>query len=284
MSKKIKPITYTVLILDQSGSMRDRRQYAVQMYNEQVQQAKLNSKDNDIRMCLLTFNGDVFEHLWDVPATDLQESTDADYECGGSTALNDAIGYAIEKLLATTDSNKEDTTYLVQIITDGEENASSHFKREMVLKNGIMQYENPLKALIERVQETKRWTFAFMGCSQNYLEQLSKETAIPTSNMAAYSLAAMGTAPLMAAGSANVYYRNKSGGQSVHANYMNRTGDSVADIQMEEKTAAGILRAAMTPEQVQAKAAMDAAPKTSSTFSNPQAANWGVVNTTTTNS
>lgn len=183
---KKKPVTHTVLVLDQSGSMEETRAAAVQNYNEQIQQAKLNSKDQDIFCSLVTFNGEVFEHVWAEPAEKLNEATEADYVTEGATAMRDAIGYTVKKLLETTDHNDKNVSYLVVIVSDGKENSSKHFKQlsDYDIRNGK---KDELKSMMEEVQKTKRWTFTYMGCDDAYIKQVSEETAIPIANCAKWS-------------------------------------------------------------------------------------------------
>lgn len=206
--KMSKPKTYVVMILDQSGSMGGTKAQAVQGYNEQVQQMKLNSKDQDIFCSLITFNGEVFEHLWCEPADKLTEATTEDYKTEGSTAMRDAVGYAIEKLQRTTDS-KEDVAYLVVIVSDGEENASKHYSIEAL---------NELKASAEK---TGKWTFTYMGCNERYLKKISQEMNIPISNMALWSnatpaLAAQGM--LRSCKKVDHYYKSRAVGQVQNSN------------------------------------------------------------------
>jgi uncharacterized protein YegL len=170
-----KKTTHVCMVLDQSGSMCTTKVQAVQGYNEQIQQMKLNAKDQNILGSLVTFNGEVFEHLWCEEATNLAEATVEDYVTEGSTAMRDAIGYTVEKLLKTTDSKDDDVAYLVVIISDGEENASRHYSVES------------LKELIQSVQKTGKWTFTYMGCDDEYIKKVAKETAIPLANMAKWS-------------------------------------------------------------------------------------------------
>lgn len=256
MSAK-KPITYTVIILDQSGSMDSIRSEAVMAYNEQVQQAKINARDQEIYCSLLTFNGDVYEHLWNIAAADLKESTDQDYICDGGTALNDAIGYAIDKLLKTTNHEDENVSYLVQVVTDGQENQSRHFAPTTEYKgneNGMMLpvQVNRLRDLIAKVQATGRWTFSFMGCSKDYLQALAEQTSVPISNMAAWAPNNLQAAALTAGSATNAFYRSRSAGATASANYLSATTDTCADLNdvslaaamalnQEEKTAGGIV-------------------------------------------
>ncbi len=172
-NKMSKPKTYVTLILDQSGSMFGTKAEAVQGYNEQVQQMKINSKEQDIFCSLITFNGDVFEHQWCVPADELNEASAEDYLTEGSTAMHDAIGYAISKLKKTTEAD-ENTAYLMVIVSDGAENASKHYK-------------NRINGLIKECQDTGKWTFTYMGCDKKEIEKVAAETNIPIANMALWS-------------------------------------------------------------------------------------------------
>lgn len=165
--------TYAAIILDQSSSMFPTKSQTIMGYNELVQQMKLNSKDQDIFVSLITFNGNVFEHIWCESAEKVEEANESDYNCNGATALFDAIGYTIQKMKDTTDIEDENNAYLIQIITDGENNASTKYTQEM-----IHDFIEPLKS--------KRWTFTFVGCSEQYIKELAKKTAIPVSNCAVW--------------------------------------------------------------------------------------------------
>lgn len=235
---KQKPVTYTCLILDQSGSMCDRVDSAVIAFNENVQQAQLNSKSQDIYVSLLTFNGEVFEHLWNKPSEELRQTTAKDYRASGSTALNDALGYAVQKLLATTHKDDSNVGYLIQVITDGEENASKVYGNNYVnvegtdpvkfVATGEVFNQSPgkvryghqdLQDLIKKVQETGRWTFAFMGCDGDYLEKMSKQLNIPTGNFAAYNPDQKTSAGLSSSLGANKLYQTRSTGQHVNSSH-----------------------------------------------------------------
>lgn len=225
--KKMSMITRVLMILDQSGSMGGTKAQAVQGYNEQVQQMKLNSKTQKILASLITFNGEVFEHMWDVPAEELTEASAEDYRTEGSTAMRDAVGYGIEKLQKTADPNEKDVAYLVVIISDGEENASSHYS------------ESALRELKDSVDRTGKWTFTYMGCDEKYLKKVAHEMNIPISNVAKWSnsrpeLAAKGMH--QNAVKMRSYYSARAGGQTTNSNVYSEklcmadfTKDEVAD-------------------------------------------------------
>lgn len=169
-----KPVTHVAIVLDRSGSMASIKQQAIQNYNEQIQQMKENSKDQDIFTYLVTFNGNVVEHLWGVKAENLEEADQSSYRPDGATALYDAVGFTINKLKETTKEG-ENVAYLMVIISDGEENSSAHYS------------QSSIKEMIEAAQKTGKWTFSYMGCSKEYLERVSRETSIPLANMGVWS-------------------------------------------------------------------------------------------------
>jgi uncharacterized protein YegL len=237
MDKKMK--TYVALVLDQSGSMSATKEDAVKGYNEQIQQMKINAKDQEIFCSLVTFNGDVFEHLWCEPAEKLTEASGDDYKCEGSTAMRDAVGYTIDKLRKTTD-DKEDVAYLVIIVSDGDENASKHFSVEA------------LRELKDSVDKTGKWTFTYMGCDEKYLKKVAQEMNIPISNVARWSNSSAelaGFGQHQNAVKMGGYYRNRAKGMTAQACV--HSGDA---LKMADYTEAA-------PDHVDAEDAVNAALK-----------------------
>lgn len=176
MSKKLK--TYVRIILDKSGSMASIANQAVLNFNEQVQQMKMNSDTQEIYCSLITFNGEVFEHLWDAPAKDLEEAAEGTYVTGGGTAFYDALGYTINKTKQIASENIDpdvDNAYLFYIISDGEENSSTKYTQQSISK------------LINSCNEEGNWTFTYMGCSKYYVEKVAKDINIPLANCAVWS-------------------------------------------------------------------------------------------------
>lgn len=211
-----KPKTRTLIVLDRSGSMGSIRNQAVQNYNEQVQQMKENAKDQEIFCSVVSFNGNVVEHLWNEPAEKLEEATYESYVPSGGTALWDAVGYSIKKLLNAGDD--ENTATLVVIISDGEETSSTHYSSDQV------------RALIEECQGTGRWTFSYLGCDERHLKKIAQQTAIPISNMAVWSNTSQEAAQ-SSLGFANTrrdsYYRSRNKGVLRTANlYSDVSGES----------------------------------------------------------
>lgn len=221
MSKENKKL-YVAIVLDKSGSMWQTKQAAIEGYNEQVQQLKINQENGlETEVCLITFNGQVFEHLWCVPAADLTEISDDDYTPNGTTALRDAMGYTIKKLMDTTDWEDENNIYLVIAISDGDSMSDKHY--------GAAE----LKEIIEGCQATDRWTFTHMGCNENYLKEMAKETGIPVANYAAWDNASLDSTRggmRCAATRTQKYCASVASGSSVKSmNFMSDVSDEVAD-------------------------------------------------------
>lgn len=170
-----KPRTYVAIILDKSGSMAATKNAAISGFNEQVQQLKEDSKTQEIYCSLVTFNGEVFEHLWNVPAEKLSEASTDDFKPLGSTAMLDAVGYTVQKLLNTTDHEDPNTAYLIITISDGETHRDEHYTWDS------------LRELTQGCEATKKWTFTYMGCTKKYMEQFANKIGTRSSNMAAWS-------------------------------------------------------------------------------------------------
>lgn len=172
MPEEKKAKTHIAIILDRSGSMSHTKAQTVMGYNEQVEQIQQDSKDQEILVSLVTFNGNVYEHFWNENAEKLTKASDVDYKPVGSTALYDAMGYVIDKLQKTT-TEDDNTAYLLIVITDGEENASKQYTDVAGLKKRI-----------ESLQKDKNWTFTYMGCSKDSLFRLAASTGMSLSNCA----------------------------------------------------------------------------------------------------
>lgn len=215
--------TYVAIILDKSGSMASTKAGAISGFNEQIQQLKEDSKSQEIYCSLVTFNGEVFEHLWNVPADQLSEANIEDFQPLGNTAMLDAVGYTVQKLLNTTDHEDQNTAYLIITISDGGTNLDRHYNWES------------LKELTQGCEATKKWTFSYMGCTKEYMEQLAKNVGIKKSNVAAWSNDSVESAGL---GFANMrsrqkkYFAERAMGQTVASNYAS-DDLSVADFTAE---------------------------------------------------
>lgn len=141
-----------VVVLDESGSMSTSagatRQSIAAFYKKQREISDLKSPFR-----IFTFNNTVSLRFNETLGSALAYR----YGPSGNTALNDAIGFAINdtKSLVSSMAEKPDDVYII-IVTDGHENASRQFTGQAV------------KDLIEE-RKADDWKFVFLGANQDAL-------------------------------------------------------------------------------------------------------------------
>lgn len=146
--KQIKSKTKNVhIILDETGSMSVCKTATINGFNEYITNLK---KEKDINVTLTTFNSNKInivyknKNIGGVPIL-----TDKTYNPDFNTPLYDAVGKTIREIEDA--KNKEN---LIVVITDGEENASKEYTRQMIF---------------DKIKEKEKlgWTFVFMGANQD---------------------------------------------------------------------------------------------------------------------
>lgn len=146
-----KKITQVVFILDKSGSMESCKKATVSGFNEYISSLK-KDKENEYEFSLTCFNTEVEEKYISEPIKNIKPLNADSYNTDGGTALYDAACRTIERVL---EKSKTGEKFLVVIMTDGEENASSKFT------------ETNLREKIKTLEGTKNWKFVFMGANQD---------------------------------------------------------------------------------------------------------------------
>lgn len=149
-----KNLTELVFILDRSGSMSGLEKDTIGGFNSMLQKQK--ALDGECRMTTVLFNHQctLLHDRIDIQA--ISPMTDKDYFVGGSTALLDAIGSTIHKIIQVQRSTAEDyraDKVMFVIITDGAENSSREYSVGQV------------KAMIEHEKEKYGWEFIFLGAN-----------------------------------------------------------------------------------------------------------------------
>jgi len=178
--------TYNVIVLDKSGSMDCVREATRLGFNEYVQEMKKVAQkypDQEFYASLVTFNSDVDIVFFNIPVNEVDELKHDDYVPRGSTAMWDAIGVAINEMekdvkdeLAENDF--VDAKVIVNIFTDGVENASSSENRKLV--------PNRKKEL----EKTNNWVFTYIGTEID-VDKEAKRMGI--ANSIGYNRTAVGT-------------------------------------------------------------------------------------------
>jgi len=152
----MKKVLELVFILDRSGSMSGLEKDTMGGFNSIIdKQKQLHGDDVIVSTVLFDHQTEVIHNR--VPIEDVEPMDEATYYVGGSTALLDAVGGAIEhtkrvhRLLGDVDKPQE-VMYI--ITTDGQENSSKMYQRKQI------------KRLVEAQQE-KGWEFIFLGANIN---------------------------------------------------------------------------------------------------------------------
>lgn len=151
----MKQRVFSLIILDESGSMSSIEKQAIDGVNETVQTIRAAQKkhpEQEHIVSLVAFNSDAIKTIYDrVEAECVEELTDKQYIPSCCTPLYDAMGNAINTLRKSV---ADEDAVLVTIITDGYENASS-------------EYNGPaIKKLVETMK-SKGWLFTYIGANQD---------------------------------------------------------------------------------------------------------------------
>ena len=142
-----------VFVLDTSGSMAGLEEDAVGGFNSMLERQK--KEEGEALVTTVLFNSNSFTVHDRLPIGRVPALTKENYAVGGSTALLDAVGSAVERTaLIHRYAREEDVPErtMFAIMTDGMENASTRYR-----------YEN-VKRLIEE-SKAKGWEFIFLAAN-----------------------------------------------------------------------------------------------------------------------
>lgn len=142
--------TYITLLLDKSQSMEVTKKSTIDGFNKFLSSQKEDGLNKIVS--LYQFNQrryTTFENL------DLKKVENLNYDAfipEGSTALNDAIGFTIERTNHIT--KNKDYNIIFVILTDGEENSSRNYDSHDIEKSILKMKE-------------RDWNFIFIGANQD---------------------------------------------------------------------------------------------------------------------
>jgi len=174
--------TELVFILDRSGSMGGLENDTIGGFNSMLE--KQRKIEGECRITTVLFDN-VCELLHDrIDIAAIAPITENEYYVRGSTALVDAIGFTIDKIVKAqrhTAENHRAEKVMCVIITDGYENASHKYSLEHV------------RDKITHETEKYGWEFIFLGANIDAIETAG-HYGIRSSHAADYSCDSDGVA------------------------------------------------------------------------------------------
>lgn len=158
-----KNLTELVFILDRSGSMGGLEQDTIGGFNAMLTRQK--EQEGEANVTTILFDHEV-QLLHDrFPLKAVAPLTEKDYYVRGCTALLDAIGYGMEKMVNIQrhlPENERAEKVIFVITTDGLENASKRFGYEKI------------RRMIEREKEQYGWEFLFLGANMDAVKEAAR--------------------------------------------------------------------------------------------------------------
>lgn len=196
---------YIGFVNDHSGSMSGLAKAACKDYNDNITAVK-NAATTEMLDTVVSVVGVGYPRGSDV-TRQVQISNPhvlkpiTNWSVQGGTPLYDGIGDMIELLSDLPDANNEDVSFLVMVTTDGEEAHSTKYGQDR------------LKAFIEKVSQTGRWTFTFRvprGARLSLINNLG----VPLGNIQQWDTTAQGMAESthVNAQAMNTYFSARSAG------------------------------------------------------------------------
>jgi len=220
---------YVAFVVDSSGSMHRLSKFAVDSFNEQLQTLKRETEGINTKVITTKFSSSPVRDIGDVvPLDEVEELTDENYIPDGNTALFDAIGFTINKVIREYKEDDSDAAVLFLVITDGEENDSKEF-RQADIKQIVADLED----------KTDRWTFTFLGANQNVLETAVQGMNFALSNTMDWMPDAVGMKKMSDEASLGMtaYYSGRKVGMTKTMNFFDpQVDDSQTDDESEDSS------------------------------------------------
>lgn len=217
--------TRIAIVLDASSSMTNLRAEVIQGVNAQLTSIRKNNKKNmDTTISLLSFSDSVHPYIYNnVSIDEVKDLTIEDYCPNGMTALYDAMGTAMTTLGALPEINDVDTSVLLFVVTDGQENCSKKFNFSQITEK------------VKELERTKRWTITYLG-AENGLQDVGSGMGLQLGNtLSGGVLRTQGVYSAVAGVSMDSFMTNRSVGQAATNEFYSNI-DMTAIAKQQEKT------------------------------------------------
>jgi uncharacterized protein YegL len=224
--RKDKKVVHVGIALDESGSMAGCKAQTLSGLNEQIQELKKHA-DIETTVTLVTFAGDKDVRVkWSAkPLAEIECIKDTEYNPDGGTAMYDGVARVLNELQQKV-TDDEFTTYLVLVVSDGEENQSKEYDSAKIAE------------MIKERQVTKRWTISYLGANQD-LAVVQQNLHLSKGNTLSYCASAAGTQDMWgtAVNSTKLYYHTRGMSSSAvapemvlaSANFIQPSNSAIAD-------------------------------------------------------
>ncbi len=188
MKKQSK--TKLIFIADRSGSMDSMAKEVIGGFNAFV--ATQKEQAGEASLTYIQFDNEYEVVHEALPIKDVPQLTSLVYSPRGMTALYDTVGRAITEGLKNA---KEGDLTVMNIITDGQENASKEYSYETV------------KTLIKLAQDAFGWEIVFLGANMD-ARAYAGDLGIKGKNIATFDASSLGaTAAINTMNYASTSYR-----------------------------------------------------------------------------
>ena len=144
---------HVCFVIDESGSMSGTESDIIGGFKKIIDEQRAN-KDGKCAVSLYKFASKVSKIYMGKDVNDVDYLDEKSYRPGGCTAMNDAIGTAIDEIgkwLDSMDESEKPEKNLIVIMTDGEENSSVEYSFDKV------------KDMIKHQEEKYSWSFMYLG-------------------------------------------------------------------------------------------------------------------------
>ncbi len=144
---------HVCFVIDESGSMSGTESDIIGGFRKVIDEQKA-IENGKCAVSLYKFDSKVTELYVGKDVNEVEYLDENSYRPGGCTAMNDAIGTAIDnigKWLNDMDESERPEKNLIVIMTDGEENSSVEYSFDKV------------KDMIKHQEEKYNWTFMYLG-------------------------------------------------------------------------------------------------------------------------
>lgn len=229
--------THWIVLGDRSGSMRSLERPTMEEMNRTFDSIQLTTQQpNQVAVVSCwAFGSSIVPLFNSLPAERLHRLTGYNADMGG-TALFDAMGDAIVRA-ENEERNHPETSFVLMVLTDGEENTSSRWARNTGYIDRVQDRDvSKILELIRRVQGTDKWTIALQVPRGGYKEKLCRDFGIPEGNVMEWDQTDRGAreaGAARAAGIANYAVARAAGKTSVKSMFVTTDLSNVssADVQ-----------------------------------------------------